>query len=55
MAVSEDKVRVQITLSREVASKLEEAAKRAGVSKSALASVAITEWIAAKQLDKPLE
>lgn len=55
MAVAEDKKRVQITLSREVAEKLEEAAKRAGVSKSALASVAVTEWITAKQLDKPIE
>lgn len=55
MAVSDDKKRVQITLSKEVLEKLDEAAKRAGVSKSALASVAVTEWIAGKQLDKPIE
>lgn len=55
MAVKEDKVRVQITLSREVAKKLEESAQRAGITKSALASVAITEWIASKQFDKPIE
>lgn len=55
MAVSDDKKRVQITLSQEVVKLLEEAAARAGVSKSALASVAITEWVTAKKLDKPIQ
>lgn len=55
MTVKSEKKRVQITLSQEVIEKLEEAAQRAGVTKSAMASMAITEWITQKQLDKPIE
>lgn len=54
MAVAESKKRIQISLSLEVYELLEEAAKRAGISKSALASLAITEWVKEKELDKPL-
>lgn len=43
--VVEEKKRIMITLSIEVLAKLEAAAKEAGITKSAMASVAVTEYL----------
>lgn len=48
--VAEEKKRLQITLSRETIEELEkQAVLHGGVSKSALASIAITEWLNKKK------
>lgn len=47
--VADDKKRIQITLSVEMLEKLEQIANEIGISKSAMAAVAVTEWMRGRQ------
>lgn len=53
VAVGDDKKRVQVTLSSDLVDQLDEHARRIGVSKSALASVAVADWLQAHSNDAP--